>query len=146
MIRKKTLPAQQGLWIARQDIKAGSSGGYFDKLGSVLDDAGFGDAVRKLCAPYYTEGGGGRPPLDPEVYFEMLFVSYFEGTYSERAIASRCEGSIMLRRFLGYDLTENTPERWHLEKPAARKTARSCSKRRRRKSREASPTCSTVEG
>ncbi len=110
MIRKKTLPAQQEFWIARQDIKAGSSDGYFDKLGSVLDDAGFGDAIREFCAPYYTKGGAGRPPLDPEVYFKMLFVSYFEGTCSERAIASRCEDSIMLRRFLGYDLTERTPD------------------------------------
>ena len=110
MIRKKSLPAQQEFWIARQDIKAGSSGSYFDKLGSVLDDARFGDAVREFCAPYYTKGGAGRPPLDPEVYFKMLFVSYFEGTCSERAIASRCEDSIMLRRFLGYDLTERTPD------------------------------------
>ena len=39
MIRKKTLPAQQEFWIARQDIKAGSSGGYFDKLG-ILHEAG----------------------------------------------------------------------------------------------------------
>ena len=110
VIRKKSLPAQQEFWIARQDIKAGSSGGYFDRLGSVLDDASFGDAVRELCAPYYTKGGAGRPPLDPEVYFKMLFVSYFEGTCSERGIASRCEDSIMLRRFLGYDLTESTPD------------------------------------
>jgi len=110
VIRKKTLPAQQEFWIARQDIKAGSSDSYFDKLGSVLDDAGFGDAIREFCAPYYTKGGAGRPPLDPEVYFKMLFVSYFEGTCSERAIASRCEDSIMLRRFLGYDLTERTPD------------------------------------
>ena len=109
-IRKKSLPAQQEFWIARQDIKAGSSDSYFDKLGSLLDDACIGDAVREFCASYYTEGGAGRPPLDPEVYFKMLFVSYFEGTCSERAIASRCEDSIMLRRFLGYDLTERTPE------------------------------------
>lgn len=120
MIRKKSLPAQQEIWVARQDIKAGSSCGYYDKLGSVLDDAGFGDSVRSLCAPYYTEGGPGRPPVDPEVYFKMLFVGYFEGTCSERATASRCEDSIMLRRFLGYDLTESTPDHSTLSRVRSR--------------------------
>jgi len=110
VIRKKSLPAQQELWVARQDIKAGSSRGYYDSLSELLDRSGFGDAARALCAPYYSAAGAGRPPLDPEVYFKMLFVGFFEGVCSERATASRCEDSISIRRFLGYDITEATPD------------------------------------
>ena len=40
----------------------------------------------------------------------MLMVGFFENLISERAIASRCEDSLSLRAFLGYDLTENTPD------------------------------------
>ena len=109
MIREKSLAPHQEFWIARQGIKAGKSGIYYDKLSEILDDATFGDDVRALCAPYYKAKGPGRPPVDPEVYFKILFAGFFEGTRSERAICSRCEDSIMLRRFLGYDLTENTP-------------------------------------
>lgn len=116
MIRKKSLPPQQEFWIARQDIKAGKSGTYYDKLSEILNDASFGDDVRALCAPYYKAKGPGRPPVDPEVYFKILFAGFFEGTCSERAICSRCEDSIMLRRFLGYDLTENTPNHTTLSK------------------------------
>ena len=40
----------------------------------------------------------------------MLMIGFFENLPSERAIASRCEDSLSLRAFLGYDLTENTPD------------------------------------
>jgi transposase len=40
----------------------------------------------------------------------MLIVGFFENIGSERGIATRCADSISLRRFLKYDLTENTPD------------------------------------
>ncbi len=40
----------------------------------------------------------------------MLMIGFFENLPSERAIASRCEDSLSLRAFLGYDLSESTPD------------------------------------
>lgn len=110
MIRKKTLPAQEELWIVRDRIKISRGSAFYDRLAGDLDDLGFGDYVRELCAPYYHDGSGGRPPIDPEVYFKMLLVGFFEKIGSERGIASRCEDSLSIRRFLRYDLVEATPD------------------------------------
>jgi len=110
VIRKKTLPAQEELWVARDRIKISKGSSFYDRLAADLDEEGFGDYVRSLCAPYYHEGSRGRPPIDPEVYFKMLMVGFFEGIGSERGIASRCEDSLSIRRFLRYDLVEATPD------------------------------------
>ncbi len=110
MIRKKTLPAQDELWVARDRIKISKGSSFYDRLASDLDKEGFGDFIRELCAPYYHDGAGGRPPIDPEVYFKMLIVGFFEKIGSERGIASRCEDSLSIRRFLRYDLVEATPD------------------------------------
>ena len=110
MIRKKTLPAQEELWIVRDRIKITKGSSFYDRLAADLDEQGFGDYIRELCAPYYHDGSGGRPPIDPEVYFKMLIVGFFEKIGSERGIASRCEDSLSIRRFLRYDLVEATPE------------------------------------
>jgi transposase len=40
----------------------------------------------------------------------MLLVGFFENIGSERGIATRCADSLSLRAFLGYNLTETTPE------------------------------------
>lgn len=109
MIRKKSLPEQQELWVCREQIQHGKGSGFLDQLAADLDKEGFGDFVRELCAPYYCQESGGRPPIDPEVYFKMLFVGFHEGIGSERGIAGRCEDSLSIRRFLRYDLTERTP-------------------------------------
>ncbi len=52
----------------------------------------------------------GRPSIPPGVYFCMLFVGFFEGVDSERGIAWRVADSPALRAFLGYELTESTPD------------------------------------
>jgi len=65
--------------------------------------------VHCLCAPLYSSGEKGRPPIDPVVYFKMLMVGFLEDLPSERAMAARCGDSLMIRRFLGYDLHEETP-------------------------------------
>jgi transposase len=40
----------------------------------------------------------------------MLLVAFFENLRSERAIAARCADSFSIREFLGYTLTESTPD------------------------------------
>jgi len=52
----------------------------------------------------------GRPSIAPGVYFRMLLVGYFEGIDSERGIAWRCADSLSLKVFLGYALTQTTPD------------------------------------
>jgi hypothetical protein len=46
----------------------------------------------------------------------MLFVGYFEGLDSQRAIAWRCSDSLSLRAFLGIPLSETTPDHSSLTK------------------------------
>src|SRR5207247_4871680 len=40
----------------------------------------------------------------------MLLIGYFEGLDAERLIAWRCADSISLKSFLGYGLTDDTPD------------------------------------
>ena len=71
----------------------------------------FARQVWALCEPAYREESpGGRPGIDPVVYFKMLMVGVFENLPSERATATRCGDSLSIRAFLGYGLEERTPD------------------------------------
>ena len=83
---------------------------FYAKLNQTLESFGFGGEVRRLCARAYATNGRGRPGIDPAVYFKMLMVGFFENISSERGIAERCQDSISIRSFLGYDLTQKTPD------------------------------------
>ena len=61
------------------------------------------------CAPHYAELMG-RPSLAPGEYFRLLLVGYFEGIDSEPGIAWRLADSLTLREFLGYGVTDLTPD------------------------------------
>ena len=65
--------------------------------------------MEDLCEPFYVQGEG-RPRIPPGTYFRMLLVGFFEGLDSERGIDWRVSDSMALRPFLGYDLTESTPD------------------------------------
>src|SRR2546422_10569707 len=52
----------------------------------------------------------GRPSITPGVYFRSLLLGYFEGIDSERGIAWRLGDSLSMRKFIGYALTEETPD------------------------------------
>ena len=45
--------------------------------------------INKLCKPYYCENNG-RPAIEPEVMFRMLFVGYLYGIRSERRLLQEC--------------------------------------------------------
>lgn len=51
-----------------------------------------------------------RPSIPPGVYFRLLLIGYFEVIDSERGIAWRVADSLSLRRFLGYNLQQDTPD------------------------------------
>ena len=83
---------------------------FYAKLEQTLNSFDFAAQARSLCAPAYSDTGRGRPGIDPVVYFKMLMVGFFEDIASERGMAERCSDSISIRAFLGYDLTETTPD------------------------------------
>ena len=111
MFRKKDVPAQQRLWIPTDQIVSTPANPFLARLDQVFHAHDFPIKVRDLCRPYYAEAEeGGRPGIDPVVYFKMLLIGFFENLSSERAIATRCADSLSIRQFLGYDLTEATPD------------------------------------
>jgi transposase len=109
MIRPQRKVQQGEFWIARNDLARAQASRFYDKLDETLEEMGFSTKVHQLCAPLYSSGEKGRPPIDPVVYFKMLRVGFLEDLPSERAIAARCGDSLMIRRFLSYDLDEDTP-------------------------------------
>jgi len=102
---------QQEFWVERRKLPKLSASTFYVKLEETLEDIGFAPGVREICRPLYADSAkGGRPGIDPAVYFKMLMIGFFENLPSERAIASRCADSLSLRAFLGYGLDESTPE------------------------------------
>lgn len=99
------------MWVVRSEIAAPRAAGFYRKLNETLRACGFAEEVWKWCAPHYADAAkAGRMGIDPVVYFKMLMVGFFEDLPSQRAIAARCDDSRAMREFLGYDLTEATPE------------------------------------
>jgi transposase len=109
VFKPKTLP-QPELFVPSVRLVQPATSSFYAKLEQTLDSFGFSDQVRQLCAPAYSDSGRGRPGVDPAVYFKMLMIGFFENIAGERGIAERCSDSISIRFFLGYDLTENTPD------------------------------------
>lgn len=112
MFRRKDHEQQPSMWIATSDLPATPAGAFYQRLDRAFAKLGFGEQARALCAPYYESDArlGGQPGIDPEVYFKMQIVGFFENLASERAIAARCNDSLSIRAFLHYDLHEATPD------------------------------------
>jgi transposase len=100
---------QADLWIATTDLAQAPGHVFYDKLNQLLAAADFDRFAESLCRSHYAEGVG-RESIPPGTYFRMLFVGYFEGLDSQRAIAWRCSDSLSLRAFLGIALDEVTPD------------------------------------
>lgn len=116
---KRRTERQQELWIPTADIAIPAGHPFYQRLSDLLEQHGFDPFAEEHCAPFYAETLG-RPSIPPGVYFRMLLIGYFEGIDSERGIAWRCADSLGLRAFLGYDLTERTPEHSSLSKIRSR--------------------------
>ena len=102
--------APRELFIAASALVRPATTPFYAKLDQTLHSFDFAAQARSLCAPAYSDTGRGRPGIDPVVYFKMLMVGFFEDIASERGMAERCSDSISIRAFLGYDLTETTPD------------------------------------
>jgi transposase len=108
---------QEEFWVEKRRLPKVSASTFYVKLEATLEGIGFAEGVREICRPAYAEESkGGRPGIDPAVYFKMLMIGFFENLPSERAIASRCADSLSLRAFLGYELDEATPDHSSLSK------------------------------
>ncbi len=107
-IGRQNETTQQEFWVPTQKFAAAPRHVFYDRLNAVLREAGFDDFVEDLCEPFYAKGG--RPSIPPGVYFRMLYLGYFEGIDSQRGIAWRCADSLSIKRFLGYQLHEETPD------------------------------------
>ena len=109
--RRAERSEQQEMFLVRREITPPRVGGFYLKLEQTLKKCRFAEEVWELCLPHYAdEQKGGRPGIDPVVYFKMQMVGFFENLPGQRAIAARCDDSRAIREFLGYDLTEATPE------------------------------------
>ena len=100
---------QGSFWVATADLPATAAHPYYQRMNQILDRAGFDRFAEGLCERFYADRMG-RPSLPPAVYFRLLMIGYFEGIDSERGIAWRVADSLGLRRFLGYGLTDTTPD------------------------------------
>jgi transposase len=107
---KPQSPPQPEFFIPASELVRPATTPFYAKLDQTLESFGFAEQARHLCAAAYSESGRGRPGVDPVVYFKMLMVGFFEDLGSERGIAARCSDSISLRAFLGYSLTQTTPD------------------------------------
>ena len=102
--------APRELFIAAAELVRPATTPLYAKLDQTLNSFDFAAQARALCAPAYSATGRGRPGIDPVVYFKMLMVGFFEEIASGRGMAERCSDSISIRAFLGYDLTDTTPD------------------------------------
>ena len=64
--------------------------------------------VRDLVGPLYANGG--RPSVDPVVFFKLQLVMFFEDIRSERQLMGVASDRLSLRWYLGYDLFEPLPD------------------------------------
>jgi transposase len=63
-----------------------------------------------------TYAGGGRPSIDPVVFFKLQLVMFFEGLRSERQLMRHAADYLSVRWYLGYDLNEPLPDHSSLTK------------------------------
>jgi len=106
---KRQTERQEDLWIVAAELPQGPGHPFYQRLNQLLAAHGFDAFAAGACRKFYHDSLG-RPGIPPGVYFRMLLIGYFEGIDSERGIAWRCADSLGLRSFLGYTLTESTPD------------------------------------
>jgi len=110
MAMGKRRARQQPLWIPAGQLPRTRGHIFYDRVNEILAKEKFDEFAEKECVRFYKSETMGRPSIAPGVYFRMLMVGYFEGIDSERGIAWRCADSLSLKSFLGYPLTEITPD------------------------------------
>jgi transposase len=99
---------QEPIWIEACRLATPAGHPFYERLNHLLNQRGFDAFAEVACQRFYAKVG--RPGLAPGVYFRALLVGYFEGIDSERGIAWRTADSLALRSFLGFQLSQTTPD------------------------------------
>ena len=73
---------------------------FYRRLQAVFDLS----FARELVAPLYAKGG--RPSVDPVVFFKLQLVMFSEYVRSERQLMRAVADRLSVRWYLGYDLFE----------------------------------------
>src|SRR5919205_481363 len=74
--------------------------------------------VRDLVRPTYKDGG--RPSIDPVIFFKLQLIMCFEGIRSERQLIELASLNLAHRWYLGYALDEPLPDHSSLSRIRAR--------------------------
>jgi transposase len=111
---RKTTPERKLFLIAEEVYGHIPRDHFYERLAALLDL----EFVRKLTLPLYQDGG--RPSLDPVVFFKAMFIGFFENLVYDTELEYRIADSLTLRRFLGYSLDERTPDESTLRKTRQR--------------------------
>src|SRR5437660_6664451 len=109
MAMGKRRAKQEPLFLSAQEIPQAASHPFYAKVNEILERNKVDKRLEHLCKRFYRPVMG-RPSMPPGVYFRMLLLGYFEGIDSERGIAWRVADSFSLREFLGFSVTEQTPD------------------------------------
>jgi transposase len=83
---------------------------FYRHLHRVLDLS----SVRDLAAGCYASGG--RPSIDPEVFFRLQLMMFFAGIRSERQLLEQARYNLAMRWYAGYNLDESLPDHSSLSK------------------------------
>ena len=87
---------------------------FYRRLEKTLDLSFVRDLARHLYAR------GGRPSVDPVVFFKLQLVMFFEGLRSERELMRVAADRLSVRWYLGYDLHEPLPDHSNLTRTRER--------------------------
>jgi transposase len=110
---------QVDLMIGWGELPRSPGHAFYDRLQTVLVEAGFDSFAEMQCKAFYATRQG-RPSLPPGRYFRMHLVGYFEGIDSERGLEWRCADSLSLREFLRLGTTEPVPDHSWLSRTRSR--------------------------
>ena len=77
---------------------------FYRRLEEELDLSFVRDLVKDFYAP------SGRPSIDPQVFFKLELILFFEDLRSERQLMEVVADRLSLRWYLGYDLHEPLPD------------------------------------
>ena len=77
---------------------------FYRHLDHVLDLSFVRDLVKETYAH------GGRPSIDPVVFFKLQLVMFFDGIRSERQLMQLSADRLSVRWFVGYNLDEPLPD------------------------------------
>ena len=100
---------QADLVVGWAELPRSPGHAFYDRLQTILIEAGFDGFAEGQCAPHYASKRG-RPSLPPGRYFRMHLIGYFEGIDSERGLEWRCADSLSLREFLRLGTTDPVPD------------------------------------